>query len=195
MAFKITKQLEVFTTYDANLIYTDKGTGSNKDLAVFQANLPDGFFMLGQHAQQNHSNLISGPIPLVKPLAKGAITSPKDFEWEWDDKGSGGDENVSFWRVVPHDEYVALGGIVSPGYDKPDYLKPKIACVRKDLVVQGAAGPEIWDDAGSGADNNGSIWAIQPITEGLTGTFLVNNGHSAPLEVYCQCLKCDAVIF
>ena len=190
----ITKQLEVFTTYDCKRIYTDSGTGSKLDLAVFQANLPDGFFMLGQHAQQNHSDMIGGPIPLVKPLASGAIEFPVDFELEWDDKGSGGNEDVSFWRVLPPDNYIALGGIVNPGYDKPDHLKSCIACVRSDLVVQGAVGPKIWDDTGSGAKYDGSIWAIQPITEGLTGTFLVNRGHSPPSELFFRCLKCDAVV-
>ena len=75
----------------------------------------------------------------------------------WNDKASGGDKDVSFWRVVPPPGYVAIGDVINLGYNPPDDLKKMYACINADLVVQGKIGPGIWDDRGSGADNDGSI--------------------------------------
>ena len=182
-------QLEILTTWESKCIYTDNNSGANEDLAVFSPVIPSGYYMVGHFAQQDHSTFMKGTVPLVKPLVDGAVKPPEHFEEVWNNKGSGGGEDVSFWRVIPPPGYVAVGDVINLGYNSPEDLKKTYACINADLVVQGTIGPEIWNDKGSGADQDGSMWAIQPITEGVTGTFVVQSGYSQPADVYAQCLS------
>ena len=186
-------QLEILTTWESTRIYTDSGTKAKEDLAVFSPVIPSGYYMVGHFAQQDHSTMMKGTVPLVKPLVDGAIKPPADFQQVWNDKKSGGHQDVSFWRVIPPPGYVAVGDVINLGYNPPEDLKKTYACISADLVVQGKIGPEIWNDKGSGAHEDGSMWAIQPITEGVTGTFVVQSGYSRPSDVYAQCLKADSI--
>ena len=38
--------LQIFITNKGNKIYADNGTGANSDLAVFQPEIADGYFMI-----------------------------------------------------------------------------------------------------------------------------------------------------
>ena len=186
-------QLEILTTWEGTQIYKDNGTGAAKDLAVFSPVIPTGYYMVGHFAQQDHSTFMKGTVPLVKPLVDGAIKPPLDFEQVWNDKHSGGAQDVSFWRVIPPPGYVAVGDVINLGYCPPESLRQTYACIKADLVVQGKIGPEIWDDKGSGADEDGSVWAIQPINHGVTGTFVVHCGYCPPPAIYAQCLRTDSI--
>ena len=186
-------QLEILTTWESTRLYIDRGTGSKKDLAVFSPVIPSGYYMVGHFAQRDHSTMMKGTVPLVKPLVDGAIKPLVDFQLIWHDKGTWGHKDVSFWRVIPPPGYVAIGNVINLGYDPPRELKKTYACINADLVVQGKIGPEIWNDKGSKAKSDVSIWAIQPITEGVTGTFLVQSGYSQPADVYAQCLRANSI--
>ena len=180
----------ISTTYDAKRIYTDSGTGAKQDLSVWKPVLPDGYYMIGHFGQQDHAAGLKGPIPIVKPLDPTTFAPPSTFEQKWNDRRSGGNQDVAFWRVIAPPGYVALGDVVSVGnYNPPNELINEYACIRSDLVEQGKAGPQIWADHGSGASQDGSMWAVQPTTYGVTGYFRVQSGYSAPHDVYTQCLK------
>lgn len=180
-------QLQIFSTYDAKRIYTDSGTGAHQDLSVWEPNLPAGFYMIGHFGQRDHADYVKGPIPIVKPLDPKAITSPAGFEQKWNDTGSGGDQDVSFWRVLAPPGYVAVGDVISIGYNPPSHLN--YACIRSDLVEHGKIGPQIWNDRGSGAHKDGSLWTTQATSYGVTGYFIAQSGYAEPAQVLAQCLK------
>ena len=189
-------KLNISTTYDATRIYTDSGTGAAQDLGVWEPNLPAGYYMIGHFGQQDHASVLKGPIPIVKPPDPTVFAPPATFEQMWMDRKSGGRQDVAFWRVVAPPGFVALGDVISANsYNPPNHLIDKYACVRSDLVEQGEAGPLIWGDRGSGASQDGSMWAVQPKPTGygVTGYFRVQSGYSAPHDVYMQCLKGAAV--
>jgi len=172
------------------MIYSDRGTGADTDLAVFEPVIPDGFFMVGHFAQPNHQGSMNGTVPLVKPLDPAALAAPVGFESYYSDRGSGGDQDVTFFRVIPPAGYVALGDIVAIGYapNPPAYVKNIYRCVRQDLVKQGEFNRSVWTDKGSGADKDGSVWYVHPTTEGVTGYFKVQSGYSIPSAYLAQCL-------
>lgn len=85
--------------------------------------------------------------------------------------------------------YVALGDVISVGYDSPTNLSKKYACIKSDYVVQGCFAYEIWGDNGSGASQDGSMWAVTPTTNGVAGHMKVQSGYSMPSSVYAQCLN------
>lgn len=182
--------LTVVTSSALTRVYTDVDTGADMELSVFQAALfqiPHGFFIIGQAAagQTSAKNPPTSSIILVKPSKPEMVAEPVHFEEVWNDKGTGGSEHGSFWRVVPPKGYVALGDLVINGYDRPtSAIKSKYACIRDDLVVPGLMDPSpIWQDKGSGADRDGSLWQVHG--EGLGGFFKVQSGYSMPdLDVY-----------
>ncbi|XP_046861320.1 uncharacterized protein LOC124454591 [Xenia sp. Carnegie-2017] len=177
--------LTVVTAPALTRVYTDVDTGADMDLSVFQAALfqiPYGFFIIGQAAVGHTSakNPATSSIILVKPSKPEMVAEPVHFEEVWNDKGTGGSEHCSFWRVVPPKDYVALGDLVTKGYDPPtSALRSKYACIKKEFVVQGVMDPSpIWKDKGSGADGDGSLWQVHG--EGLGGFFKVQSGYSMP---------------
>jgi len=88
---------------------------------------------------------------------------------------------VTFWGVITPPCYVALGDIVSIGYGEPPPSMIEIyRCVRADLVEQGFFDRAVWTDKGSDAHRDGSLFYVQPNTQGVTGYFKVQNGYSTP---------------
>ena len=100
---------QIATTYEADRIYTDSGTGASQDLSVWQPKLLSGYYMIGHFGQRNHADILGGPIPIVKPIASGIFAAPASFEQMWKDSGSGGSQDVAFWRVIAPPGYTALG--------------------------------------------------------------------------------------
>ena len=183
-------QLEILTTQDGKRIYTDSRTGAHQDLSVFEPDIPVGYYMVGHYGQQDHANFMKGTVPLVKPVCPSAIAPPDGFEQEWNDKGCIlAAQDVSFWRVVAPPGYVALGDVISIGYDPPHNLKDLYACIRADLVLQGKIGDAIWKDCGSTAKQDGSLWSVQATVQGVTGYFKVQQGHNPPTDAYAHCLR------
>lgn len=83
-----------------------------------------------------------------------------------------------------------LGDVISVrSYNPPDHLKTVYACIRSDLVQQGRIAFAVWTDRGSGASESGSMWAVDPLTYGVTGVVRVQSGYSTPDSVFAQCLK------
>ena len=183
-------KIEIITTQDVKLIYTDSYTRAHHDLTVFEPNLPDGFYMVGHYGQGDHAGFIKGTVPLVKPLDEDVIAPPISFEQEWNNKGCIlASQDVSLWRVVAPPGYVALGDVISIGYDPPTDLKEKYACIRADLTIEGRIGNLIWNDGGSGAYLTVSLWSVQPTVQGVTGYFKVQQGYDFPTEARVYCVR------
>lgn len=150
---------------------TDHGLGASMDLSVFQPIVPDGCFFLGQVAVQGYPDACPSSCVIVKPMndtpSNPCLKSPTGFSRVWCDAGSGKDSDYSFWQPICSDSnYVAIGTIIFTGKgtnsQSPD---PKnysaLALVRSDLVTYVKCVPTlIWDDAGSGAKANASLFAL-----------------------------------
>jgi hypothetical protein len=105
-----------------------------------------------------------------------------DFEFVWDDKGSGGSYGVTHFRPLPPEGYYALGHYGQRDYD----IVSGISLVAKELVPGALAEPVgfkmVWHDAGSGADLDLGVWkAIPP--PGYRCLGLVTVPHFGPITV------------
>ena len=127
---------------------------------------------------------------------EGLLKPPVGYNLMWNDKGSGGRQDVSFWQVIPPAGYVALGDVAYAGYNKPpsDFTN-KYACIRQDLVaLANLSDQPVWTDKGSGAAMDGSIWQVQSGDKasdcGLAGFFKAQSNHSKPaIEVHALLVK------
>ena len=128
-----------------------------------------GFFPLGDLAVSGHDNVNGKTVMAVvcegDPQSEGAtkgkaLSRPDDYEQVWKDSGSGSRTDGSIWRPIPPAGYVALGLVCSNNHEKPSLNA--VRCVRADLVIASGVGDVIWDDRGSGAEQNFSAWSTDP---------------------------------
>ena len=82
----------------------------------------------------------------------------------WNDKGSGGDFDVSIWSPTPPFGFTCLGNIAVNYYGK-EPPRDMIYCVKGYYLIKDDVPKEIWNDRLSGADWDASLW-------GTTGTLL-----------------------
>ena len=186
--------LDLLTAPRVERVYTDKDTGADQNISVFQAevkSIPGGAYMVGQVAAPTHTDVIPpSSVILVRPMVPrddfgDLIKPPIGYEMVWNDKKSGGAQNGSFWRPQAPLGYAALGDVACDGYDPPStQFTAKYACIRGDLLSEGKLDtPALWTDRGSGAAMNVSIWNVKG--EGLSGYFKAHSGYNNPsLPVY-----------
>ena len=155
--------LEFLRVHHFEFIYSDRGTGSDRDLSIWR---PD------EYPLEYHS-VGDLPVPgydvppttgyVVRELEEGALAKPVRYDLVWKDNGSGGVFDVKFWWPVPPEGYICIGDVAVASY----VLDPStnwIRCLREDLV--GTANSRlIWNDKGSGADKDVSVWEAVPSEE------------------------------
>lgn len=141
--------------------WSDIGSGGKHDGYYLHPIVPEGWHALGSLGKRGYANP-SGhmAVIIVKELDdSGAIAAPIDYEFVYNDIGSGADNDGSFWRPVPPSpEYVAMGLVAQRGYGKPALTE--VVCVRKDLTVPGRAGAFVWNDDDTGANIDFGSWEI-----------------------------------
>ncbi|KAJ8042779.1 Natterin-4 [Holothuria leucospilota] len=119
---------------------------------------------------------------MVKDLSGDALKPPTGFTQVWNDAGSGGSQDVRIMSMTPPSGYVCLGHVAVIGYSNvPD--KNLYRCVKKEYVTKGTY-EFIWNDAGSGASHDVSLWSnrvSESNTYGLdANTFTSFSSHSSP---------------
>ncbi len=183
------QRLEISTTSDFELLYNDSGSGAKMDGAFYRPVSDDGFFVVGDYGQRGYGDP-RGTVITVRenepntskkseqdPDRLPLLMPPINYVQIWNDKGSGAHMDGSFWQPVPPNGYVALGCVCQKGYDTPN-LSKVYRCVRVDHVELGNIGELelIWNDQGSGADEDVSVYGIQ-----ATGVIYAQDNYSHPV--------------
>lgn len=166
------------TTSNYERKWWDKGSGASQDGAFYRPKPPSGYYIMGDYGQSNYNNP-TGTVfvfkaedddpnnPLLKP--------PEGFAQIVNDRGSGSDEDGSFWYPLPPDGYVSIGSVVQSGYDEP--VVSDYRCIRFDLVVVGSLGGLIYADHGSGASEDMAIYRIN-----YANVIFAHRGYSYPTD-------------
>ena len=186
-------------------IYNDTGTDADDDVAWWHPqNIPAGFHQLGHTYERFHNPSCSlDPLLVAREIVPGALAPPIGWDYIpqtiyvdqiWDDRGSEGALNGGLWRPIPAPGYRCLGTFATGGfgYAPPDawqyttYIHPinqqvaaaaeNFRCVREDLLVAARVKEWGWDDSGSGASLNTTLWEIDPAETSGEGSG-VDVGH------------------
>ncbi|MFW7382329.1 MAG: Vps62-related protein [Oligoflexus sp.] len=120
------------------------------------------------------------------------------FNFRWNDGGSGGSYDGAFWHPVPPPDFYSLGSVGVSNYED---INGKVAalCVKEFNLGNGALAKPlryefIWNDRGSGARRNGSCWRpIPPDGYVALGDVFVD-GHGEPPSLDdIRCVRKDLV--
>lgn len=170
------------TTSHFTQVWTDSGSGADKDGAFYKPRVPEGFFSIGDYGQSNYSTPRRAVV-VVKAVNEDPndplLKAPIDYALIWKDTGSGASKDGSFWQPVPPDGYVCIGSVVQHGYSKPQ--RPDYRCLRYDQVERGSTAGLIWNDRGSGADNDVEVYALRG-----TNVIYAQDNYNAPSQTLWQ---------
>ena len=172
------------------MVYTDAGTGARMGITVYGptlSSIPTGYYMVGMAAVPATKGAGNKQMLfLVNPESDPeAIAEPVGFKLIWNDRGSGGYMDGSFYSVNCPMPYVALGDVAVGSWSLPsDELKKKFACINLKLVRSAIIGDLIWNDRASGAYSDISVWETanqkNSTCPGLVGLFKATNSFSKP---------------
>ncbi|AKF85986.1 hypothetical protein MFUL124B02_19740 [Myxococcus fulvus 124B02] len=170
------QRLTVKAVHTFSWVYDDDGTGANDSVTVWRPSTAGspGFYPLGDLAQPNEG----GPAPKTTFLVSGegdVLARPVDYDLIWDDRGSGGTDDVRFWHPRPPAGYTCLGSVAQLDDDKPSL--DLVRCVKSEYVVPARAS-WVWNDRGSGADDDITVWQADAREHlGLNLSVIVAQGH------------------
>ncbi len=166
--------LQTSTTSSFAWVWSDAGSGAHRDVSIYRPEPSDGWFILGHYAHGDYDKPtgIATVVREVGTSERPLLVPPVHFHRVWKDEGSGGDHNGAIWYPQPPDGYVSLGYVAGHGYSPPrieDYR-----CVALHWVQETGVGPEIWNDKGSGADEDVTLYPVA----GVSGIFVAQGNYS-----------------
>ncbi|RHZ64676.1 hypothetical protein CDV55_106631 [Aspergillus turcosus] len=190
--------LLVTLTSEYDLMWNDRGSNADDDGSFWHPKTQDEKKLrpLGSVAVGNYNDINKQQATLLvgaNPNSGGrpAVASPVGYTLMWTDHGSGADNDGSFWRPNAPSGYVSLGDVVQKGYDTPPV--DRVWCLRADLAADARHSDyHVWYDRHSGANQDVSVWAIEPSGTAVTGsesipiiagTFLSSKTYSPPANV------------
>lgn len=146
-------------------ICNDKGSHASKDVTFYRPVPPAGYFVIGDYAQGNKKDAVGSAV-VVKPIDEDPknplVQKPLKYERVWDSTGSRPDQPFSIWHPVPPDKYVSVGCVATTGFQEPHIENYR--CLRKDVAGEIHRGSTIWNDAGSHADTDVTLYQIEEYT-------------------------------
>ena len=156
-------------------IWNDAGSAANKDFSSWSAEIPDGYYSLGDYGVANRRT--PHFVTLVKAVKEDALRAPLYFRQRWNDRGSGANKDVAFYEPICPLGYCALGHISIDSYRTQPQTN-EFRCVKSEYAVIGKW-QFIWNDKGSGADRDVSVYMAVPDGSG--------QGVRAMSTVPCYC--------
>lgn len=147
--------LTVYKTSHLTRIWSDAGSGADRDCSIWRAQAPFGFVSVGDIVVGSHAKPQVGY--LVKSSQRNDLQLPVSYSRIWNDKGSEADQDVQLWRVHCPTGFVALSDIATNG---PEPRRGDIYCVNAIYTVVGINSnwKITWKDIGSGADRDVAIY-------------------------------------
>lgn len=163
---------------------SDSGSHASMDVRIVIPSVPDGWYCIGMRAAgggpaDSGKHLIVRPHPdsYAEPLAEMALTG----WWRvWGKRGNGNSWGLWTPKDVPNG-YVSLSDTWYSADDPPNYpLRIRQKAVSVDCVVPCPIGDLIWNDQGSHAHDNGSMWAVEDGSGTLYKYFRAQRGYDKP---------------
>ncbi|KAM3072008.1 hypothetical protein ACMFMF_007405 [Clarireedia jacksonii] len=116
------------------------------------------------------SVILVGPNPSAPSGASSPVARPTGYTEIWNDRGAGGVNDGTIWRPIAPAGYVALGDVMSTGYNKQPSIND-IWCLRADLTrLSTYEAEDFWNDGSSGANRDCMCWKTITESNGIDGS-------------------------
>lgn len=157
--------LQLAITDNMVLIGNDAHSGADDDLETWLPAYGKSNW-IGQSGQGNYGTNYTGTGgAVVTALSQFALRPPASWNMIWED--STRSDYYGCWQPVAPVGYVALGHLMRLRCDSggPPTASDSagLMCVHKSLVRKANLGDVIWDDAGSGADRDVTLFQVVPV--------------------------------
>ena len=186
------KRLDVALTCSHQLRYSDRGSGADMNVIIYEPVPPSDYYIVGGYAQDDYDNP-HGCATVVRPIGQDRqgslqlLATPSDWKLVWKDRWSGASMDGSVWQAVPPNEnYECLGSVGQTGYNKPDV--PNYVCIHSCLVEDIEASNLVWWDKGSSATDHVSLFHLPKVNSfrARAGYDLENQLKDLKAETECQ---------
>jgi hypothetical protein len=168
--------------------WTDEGSGADTDIATAEAAIaaiPSGWYQVGPRAVLNYDT----PIPQQQLVVRKhrdysgePIQPPARYVYTWGRSNS---------AIPPHNAMASFATEAPAGYialtslfwanGEPISTMLRQGCFIKDCLEETSLTGENWNDHGSGADDDGSIWLVNDEGGGLPWRLnLAVSGYDPP---------------
>ena len=103
------------------------------------------------------------------------------FTFLWNDRGSGADHDVSFWRPSGGYNFYPLGDTAVRTHQAPTRASLVVSALTQSALAPPAGFTEVWNDRGSGADRDVRVLRMNP-PQGYTclGDVAIEGFNSIP---------------
>lgn len=153
----------------------DKGSGAHKDLKTLrplkmaqdnEIYYPMGYVGISKGAFK----VDAADVEHKTMLVTGNVKGPRDWQWIYNDRGTGANTDVTFWRPIPEEGYTCLGDITHIGRKKPPIrTKAPIRCVPSKCVQKinnkNTDFKLLWNDKGSRGTHSASVFSYHRGTD------------------------------
>ena len=118
------------------------------------------------------------------------------YQMAYTDKGSGGDQDVTFYTPIVPPGFSMIGGYAQGNYWNPSdciiAVKPDNNPQSNQLLKSPADWQQVWTDRNSGAKSNGSIWhPVSPDQDYVCLGSIAVQGYNKPSTTNYSCIhKC-----
>ena len=119
---------------ETETIWTDAGSGADRDFSSNRANEPTGYYSLGDIGVATHSKPSFSIV--VKERKTGALAAPTGYRQRWNDGGSGADDDVAFYEPICPPGYRVLGYVTIRSHNHQPSTSD-VRCVKKDVLCCG----------------------------------------------------------
>jgi hypothetical protein len=112
------------------------------------------------------------------------------FNWIYDDNGTGADDDIAIWRpdMSKYAGYYSIGDVAIPKHA----VAPRTTFVVKaegDVLAPPTGYTKVWDDYGAGGDHDGAFWEPIPPAGYQCIGHVATLGHNMPSTDLIRCIK------
>jgi len=175
--------------------FSDRDSGADKDLNVFYPKVPKDWYWVallaggdpGNYEAMKQGQLIVRHNPnyqgdsLIRPFSPGGRVQRK---WGM----NAGSRTIELSVAVPPENFSALSGFFGYGGDERGIFNiNSFAFVANSLLTQNnPIDRQIWNDHGSGAKDDGSVWGVANTAWKGNGwqCFVPNSGYNQPAGTF-----------
>jgi hypothetical protein len=125
------------------------------------------------------------------------ITYAQTYEFRWNDIGSGGSWDGSFYHPITTDGFFSLGSLGFKNYYNPDNLLGIMIVKAKpgsDAIAHPTDYTLVYNDIGSGANSDGSFWTPVPPSGYKAMGLVAQTGYLKPSLTDVVCVREDLTI-